>query len=190
MKKFITIVVIGVLLLSTGNAQKGSVLVAGSLALSSNNDNNSLNKTSNFAFNPTIGYQLNDSWTTGLVASIGSYKSETGTTTNLKSNQFVVGPFIRYTKSLSTTFSVYGQLQGLFGSSKRTFPTSESKTSLTSIQLIPAVFINLKNNFGLNFGFGGINYSSSTLDAPGAKSMTGFSIDFGSSFNFGISKNF
>lgn len=80
---------------------------------------------------------------------------------------------------------MYGQLQGVFGTSK----SGSVKTGTsTEIGLFPAAFINLKNGFGLNFNFGGIGFSSSK--PTGGEASTGFDVNFGKTANIGITKNF
>jgi hypothetical protein len=171
----------------TVNAQKGTLLVGGNVGISSAkypstpNDN----KSTSFVFNPTVGYQFNDNWTTGILADIASQKTTNSLNVESKSSRFGVGPFIRYTKTLSSVFSVYGQAQSVFGTTK----WNGSKTgTYADVNLFPAVFINVKNGFGLNLDFGGIGFSSNT--PTGGSASTAFNFNFGSTAHVGISKNF
>jgi hypothetical protein len=168
-------------------AQQQSILAAGNIGIAtakspaSPNDN----KQTSFYFNPTIGYQFTNHWTGGIVADLQNSKITNSNNTVNKNSNFGAGPFVRYTKSLTDIFSLFGQLQGTFSTSK----FNGTKTgSYTSVNAFPAVFVHVKNGFGLNFNFGGISYNS--YKPTGASANTGFNVTFGQSANIGISKNF
>ena len=108
---------------------------------------------------------------------------------------------MRYTKKITDLFSVYSNfgINYVYSKSKTESYLNEVLVSSGSGQsngvssyITPAIFINLKNNFGLNFGFGGIYYGNSTSkDDSGFKNKnSGFDINFGQSFYVGVSKNF
>ena len=168
------------------NAQMGSVLVGGNINLSSNKVPSSPNdiKETSLDFNPTIGYQFSNNWTAGLVADIKTIKYTGSANTVSKDNSFGIGPFVRYTKNLSNVFAVYGQLQGVFGSANN----GGSKSTQANVSAFPAIFINVKNGFGLNFTVGGIGYSSTK--PSGERATSSFNLTFGQSVGIGISKNF
>lgn len=171
-------------------AQSGTVILGGDVSYSANKQNAGTfdNKTQNLSLNPYLGYQFNDNWTAGVVAGIGTSKQEQGPN-ETKFNDIDAGPFVRYTQQVSEIFSLYGQLEGRFGSTKSKangVTTGEAKN--TAINLFPAAFINLKNNFGLNFNFGGVSYGSNKPE--GGTKSTGFNINFGRVGAIGISKNF
>lgn len=175
------------------NAQKNTLLVGGNIALTTQKVPTSPDdtKTTTFEFNPTVGYQFNNNWTAGLVAGIGSYKTTEGSF-EVKRTNFDVGPFIRYSQNLSNLFAVYGQLETKFGGRKLTQTTGSttvvSKGSTAEINLFPALFVNFKNSFGLNFNIGGISYNS---DKPkGGTATQSFNFNFGKTVSIGISKNF
>jgi len=44
-----------------------------------------------------------------------------------------------------------------------TYKVGTSKSSLANVNVFPAIFINVKDGFGLNFTVDGIGYSSSSL---------------------------
>ena len=76
MKKVFIILALSIF--SFANAQKGTVLVAGSIGFSSVKQTNS--KYENFNFSPKVGYQFNDNWTVGGEMSI--FRSTKGPTEN------------------------------------------------------------------------------------------------------------
>ncbi|MCP9749358.1 porin family protein [Ferruginibacter sp. HRS2-29] len=173
-------------------AQSGTVLVGGDVDFSSNKVENSDVKSHSISFNPYVGYQFNDNWTAGITAALNSSKNENGINDS-KNNSFAAGPFIRYTKPLSNIFAVYGQLQGVYGGYKSKL-TSGNVTTTTAegntlgVNLFPAVFINLKNSFGLNFNVGGISYNNN--DPKSGPGNNSFNINFGKTVSIGLSKNF
>lgn len=170
-------------------AQEGSVLVYGNAGLSSNKIAND-SKSSSYSILPGIGYQFSENWTAGLSFGVYGSRSEFGTTVN-KNNGFSVGPFVRYTHKISDLFSLFGQADVNYNSSKSTsFGDPSTTVNGFNVGIIPAVQMNVKNGFALNFGFGGIEYGSSKVDAPGANSSNSFNLTFGQQVNFGISKNF
>ncbi len=187
MKKVLFVALVLVSISQLVNAQTGSLLVGGSIDIGSTKQPSTPNNTkiSNFNFSPTVGYQFTDNWTAGLVADIGSSKYTNSANVSTKTNSFDIGPFIRYAKSLSGVFAVYGQLQGAFGSSKT---TGFSSTTTAAVSAFPAIFINVKNGFGLNFNVGGISYNSSKPSGVGSTNV--FDLNFGKEVGIGISKNF
>ncbi|MBC7937772.1 MAG: porin family protein [Rhizobacter sp.] len=171
-------------------AQSGSVLVGGDVSYTNSKSPNPGGdyKANNLSFNPYIGYQFNDNWTAGVVAGVLTSKQEQGPSEQ-KNTSFNAGPFVRYTKTLSDIFTLYGQLEGRFGSGKlKNNGTTLGENTSTAVTLFPAAFINLKNNFGLNFNFGGIGYES--FKPEGGESSNTFGISFGKVATIGISKNF
>ncbi|WP_300603802.1 hypothetical protein [Niabella sp.] len=165
---------------------------------------------------PYVGYQLGEKLTAGATLSIQSSRQEntmdyyTGGSeiitveTMSKNKSLAIGPFIRYTEQLSDIFSVFGQLEGLYldgktnTASQSRYPgmqpqpqpyTSESSSTGVRFRLFPAVFINVKRNFGLNLSFGGIEYQK--YGAKDAKNKPSYlAVNFGKSASIGISKNF
>ncbi|MGK4566037.1 outer membrane beta-barrel protein [Flavobacterium sp. 3HN19-14] len=192
MKKIIFVAMLAIA--GFANAQKGTYLVMGSVGFSTNktDDGANENKSTTFSFAPKVGYQFTDHWTLGLVASYSHNKNETNNvaTNESTSNAYSFGVFGRYTQPLTDIFSVYGDLSTSFNSTKTEYDpgSTEYKANGFGIAFTPAVYVNLKNNFGLNFGFGGINYGHSSID--GGSDSSGFNLDFGNSFTMGVSKNF
>lgn len=174
-------------------AQKGSILVQGNIGYTNQSiPGNAFNPkitTNTLDFNPTVGYQFSNHLTVGLTSDLSTEKASGGGN-SVSDNSFDLGPFIRYTKSLSDIFSVYGQLQGVYGSYKDQITAAPAtlEGNRVNVQVFPAVFINLKNNFGLNLNIGGLSYRT---DLPkGGSSTNTFNVNFGQEVNVGVSKNF
>jgi Outer membrane protein beta-barrel domain len=215
MKKILLIAAIA--FASVASAQKGTILVAGSIGLSSSKGDNTTteNKFNNLNFSPKVGYQFTDHWTLGLDASISSQKSENTTTTSvgpgivvvssneIKTTGFSAGPFARYTMPISETFNFFADMGFGFQSQKETVDNNNGFGTVTSTEnkgdgiyvgITPAIFINVKKSFGLNVSIGGIGYETLNFDSPApgvpGRDTNGFNFSFGQTINIGISKNF
>jgi hypothetical protein len=173
MKKLL--VAVTVLITTIASAQKNSILLGGNVGFSSEKIGDT--KLENFEFSPKVGYQFADNWTAGVEGSIINVKAFGPDTERYK-----IGGFVRYTVPLSDIFSVFGDLG-----------TGYQNTSLNNakgmyVNLTPALFINMKRGFGLNFSIGGINYDN--LDGKNDARQERFGFDFGKTLKIGISKNF
>lgn len=179
MKKFILSAITCIWTL-TVHAQRNSILVYGHLGISSSKSAADV-KTNSFSFSPAAGYQWDDHWTGGVNLKTEQWK--TGTP-QVKSTAFGVGPFVRYAHPLSDIFAVYGQLNANYLSGK----TAGVKMNGAEVTLFPAIGVNLKNGFALNFNFGSLGFSSAKV--KGEEKSHSFGLNFGSGAGFGISKNF
>jgi len=144
-------------------------------------------------FDPGVGYQFNEHWTLGLVGGYGtdsSFKADGGKRLSYK--HYSIGVFGRYTQPLGKIFSLYGQLEARYQNMHASFDGEKvdgSDVNGFMIGFTPAVAINVCHGFALNFGFGGLGFSS--MKADGAdNSSTNFGLTFGHQMNIGISKNF
>ncbi|MFT3795154.1 outer membrane beta-barrel protein [Flavobacterium sp.] len=190
---------------SFASAQKGTILVAGNIGFSTDKDEvgTSETKTNEFNFTPKVGYQFTDNWTLGLSGNVGMDKTETTTdagltrvTSETKDTNFAVGPFVRYSRNISEIFGFFADLDAGYQSVKSTTDPgtpfsveTENKGNGFYAQITPAIFINVKKNFGLNVSFGGLGFDSISYDNNGGDS-TNFGFNFGRTVNIGISKNF
>ena len=178
MKKTLTAMLLGIVF--TASAQKNSLLVYGNLDVLSNKDAAGM-KSKTFSLSPGVGYQFTDHWTSGINLALGSSKYGSP---QMKTSLFGAGPFIRYAYPLSDIFTVYGQLNTNVISEKN----NGVKSNGFQASLFPAIGVNLKNGFALNFNFGNLGFGSNKV--KGAEAATNFGLSFGSGAGFGISKNF
>jgi opacity protein-like surface antigen len=210
MKKLIlAIIAVGAISSAQAQAQKaGSWLLYGTAGFSSGKTTENTgtpgstdveSKQNSWNLSPGLGYQFNDNWTVGLELGIGGGKSEPGGSTSVtKMSNFHVGPFVRYHWVLSNTFFLYDQLNVDYMSGKTKIETPggvadvESTDKGFGIRMTPAVGINVTKCLALNFGIGGIGYSSVKTDFPGSgeEKNSGFNISFGQQVNIGISAYF
>ncbi|MDI1257609.1 MAG: outer membrane beta-barrel protein [Flavobacterium sp.] len=190
-KKIILIIMLSIA--GYANAQKGTYLVMGTVGFNTNKIENGTveSKSTTFSLEPKVGYQFTDHWTLGLAASYSHNTNDnsSGTNNEAKTRVYSAGVFARYTQPLTEMFSVYGDLTTSFNNTKTKYAATGNDYTLNGFGLnfTPAIYMNLKNNFGLNFGFGGLNYGHSSGDGD---TTSGFNVDFGSSFTMGVSKNF
>jgi hypothetical protein len=171
------------LLLAVGSvisvkAQRNTLLVYGNVGFDSQKAGSTT--TNSYNFSPGIGYQWNDQWTGGVNLGVGSSDAGTG-----KSSVFSVGPFVRYTQPLAGIFVIYGQLNANYVSNGGDAP----HFSGFNTALFPAIGVNLKNGFALNFTVGSLSFNSYTFDKAD-NTTNSFHFGFGSGTGFGISKNF
>jgi hypothetical protein len=173
MKKVIFSLLLMVAGLANVWAQRNTLLLYGTVGFDSNKMGNV--STSSYNVSPGVGYQWNDNWTAGLNLAIQGAKSSSTT------SSVAVGPFIRYTQHLAGIFAIYGQFNANF----------LSGTNYSGFQgtLFPAIGVNLKNSFALNFTFGSISFTSQSFDGVEG-TMSNLHVGFGSGATFGISKNF
>ncbi|WP_264535125.1 porin family protein [Flavobacterium sp. N1736] len=174
MKKLL--LAVALLVVTIASAQKGSMLLGGNVGFTSEKIDDL--KTENFEFSPKVGYQFADKWTAGVEGSIMTLK----TTGFEKSEKYTIGGFLRYATPLSELFSVYADL----GAGYQNTSLNNAKGMYAS--LTPALFINMKRGFGLNFSIGGLRYDN--LDGKNDPRQERIGFDFGKTFNIGISKNF
>lgn len=190
MKK--VLVVAALAFFGMANAQKNTLLVGGNVGFSSEKTEFAFGerKMNSFEFAPTLGYQFTDNWTAGLNSKIGTGKVEVTGAPEMKTNEFKIGPFVRYAQPLGGAFAVYGDLGAGYQKMKtETGSVTTSDANGFYIGFTPALFINFKNSFGLNFSIGGVGYSS-LKDSDADIKQNNFDFNFGKTVNIGISKNF
>ena len=196
MKKLLLILVSAVF--SFANAQKGTILVSGNVSYNSqkSGDLASSPQIKNFNFAPKVGYQYNDNWTLGVESSINSYKYGYENSQELNNNRFSLGGFLRYSKPLSEIFTAYADFGGGYQYLKYWNVSGDTSTLSTTkengyyIGITPAIYLNLKKNFGLNFNIGGLRYDTLNNTTNNGTDTKSFNFSFGQAFSVGISKNF
>lgn len=161
-------------------AQSNTLLVYGNVGFDSQKLGSAT--VNNYNFSPGVGYQWNNNWTGGVNLGIAGTSSDPS---SAKTSSLSVGPFIRYTQSLGGIFAIYGQFNANYLSGK----ADVTKYSGFQGTLFPAIGVNLKNSFALNFTFGSLSFTSQKYDGV-SDATSAFHFAFGSGAGFGISKNF
>jgi hypothetical protein len=173
--------------LSTTNAQKNSILLGGNVGYNhtENKFGGDEQKYDTYEWAPVLGYQFADNWAIGATAKFS--KIDQG---DVHENGTSIGGFVRYTRPFNETFAIYADLGAGWQEERiKSNGVELDKADGFYIGFTPALFINFKNNFGLNFSIGGIEYNHLKQKGTNAKS-NGVDVTFGNSFNIGISKNF
>ena len=193
MKKILVMAALAIC--SFANAQKGTILVGGNIGYTSDKTEYQFSeeKTNTFSFSPKVGYQFNDNWTVGGEFTVASSNQDNGIE-EVKNNAFKIGAFVRYSVPLNQTFSVFADMGAGFQNFKNKEygpgnAYSKSKADGMYVGVTPALFINMKNGFGLNFNIGGLGYETLSFDNNGAD-YSRFFFNFGKEVGIGISKNF
>ena len=181
-------IVLGVLFVSgfafASRAQKGSILVYGTMGIRSEKQPND-DKTTVFSVYPGVGYQFCKNWTAGISGGYGQQKFTPETGSESKTDIYRAGGFARYTYTFNTIFSLYGQGDVYYHGKKE----QDVKSNGVGIALTPTIGINVFNNFALNISFGDISYESIKVKNADNGTHT-FDADFGNEIKIGVSKNF
>ena len=186
-------------LFSIVNAQKRTVLVAGSVGYDniklSNSTTDYKNNTLNLSLK--IGYQFSNNLTFGIESTISNTNSEMkgkvaeATSSDSKGSGLNIGPFLRYSKSLGGIFFAYSDLGLGIISEKNTYSDSPDFPNKGIYAYItPALAINIKKGFCLNFSLGGLGYKSTKDGQVEVETRHTFYFNFGQQPTIGISKNF
>ena len=180
MKKLLFLLLIIFSCISIVQAQKKSILVTGS-AYFSQQRYEMAGKTINWNINPGIGYGISKDLTLGINLGYG----QSTQSYNPQTSNFSIRPFLRYTRPLSSIFSIYGEVE----SGLRHYTGGNVRDQNEFVfSFTPAIEMNLKNNFALNFSIGGLNYTRGKTPGSSTYSMVDF--NFGSGASIGISKRF
>ncbi|MFV0529907.1 MAG: outer membrane beta-barrel protein [Flavobacteriales bacterium] len=183
-------IILSAALIATGifaTAQKNTILVAGEVGYSNTKTDwsGTSTSTSTLTANPKIGYQFSDRMTVGAEWKYTESDSDVATFSHSQK----IGGFLRYAVPLSNTFAAYADL----GAGYQYTGVGATSGKGFYADLVPALFINVKNGFGLNFNIGGIGYSKLNHTTKGSTvdyDTNDFNFSFGKSIGFGISKNF
>lgn len=125
-------------------------------------------KTSNFSFNPGIGYMINEHMAVGVeVRGTGTRVMHTSNVPGVKDQtdrgfDLTVGPFFRYTMPINKTFFTYTHLSVGYkmGTFKYEAPMQDFTDEYNGFgaQLYPAIGANVTPRMALAFSIGGISY--------------------------------
>ncbi|TWP29602.1 hypothetical protein ETU08_07080 [Apibacter muscae] len=214
MKKIILVAFTIVSVLSV-HAQKGSIMLGTDLGYSRVDGFDDVS-TNTFSFSPAIAYEVANNFYLGIKSDL-SYSESSEKFYDIngdlafkdKLNNYTtkIGGFIRYYHPFSETFGIYGDLgagyiQGRQNSTVRDYSTASTYSDDLGrqrqygyyIDFTPALFINFKNNFGLNVSFGGVEWSDTKTNvAADYKNYTtskDFDFTFGKAIKVGVMKKF
>jgi hypothetical protein len=180
------------------NAQLNSVLLFGNFGggmTTQNNPGGSKDVRNSFNIMPGVGYQLCPHWTIGVEGSFnyrGDNITTSGVTDKTNTTGYGGGVFARFTQPINPMLYFYTQGDATYTTSSEYAGgkmISGSTTNGMGLNITPAIGINIRNGYGLNFSFGSIGYNYS--NTPSSKTTTsGVTYNFGQQFSIGVSKNF
>ncbi len=173
----------------------------------------------NWEVSPGVGFNITDNLTLGIdfnytgskttydrkALSFSPYAED-----QVKTFDYGVGPFVRYTQPLGEHFFVYGQAQAHYLRGRVTTRTVTAQVGGNSFvrddnykgvdaSFMPALGVMVTRSLGLSFGFGGVGYAYtkydySTQGLPAGSESTAknndFFVTFGNQFNVGVQKYF
>jgi hypothetical protein len=171
-------------------AQPNSVLVYGELGIGSSK-NNTDDKSFMFNFNPGVGYQFNRNWTLGLAGGFETYRDRASTATDWNFQNFYrAGVFVRHTMPINKIFFYFTHLESGYLGSAQGITSSNTTTNGNGFyaRLTPSVGVMVSHGFALNFGFGGVGYTTYKLVGD-TKSHSSFDLTWGTQFNLMVTKN-
>tara|TARA_Y100001934_G_C12263047_1_gene731004 strand:+ start:352 stop:996 length:645 start_codon:yes stop_codon:yes gene_type:complete len=124
-------------------------------------------KISSLQLSPRIGYFVFDHFATGINFSYNYTKSKIPDLSTTKTNQYLIGPFIRYYYPFEK-FWLFTEIDCAFGGSKTSFHVinyedQEYNSTLFNYQLALGIAMPLHEKISLDLGF---SYSSITSNEP------------------------
>ncbi|QNR23110.1 outer membrane beta-barrel protein [Croceimicrobium hydrocarbonivorans] len=153
----------------SGGAQTNSISFTTYTVRYSNPDQDlsDQDKLSSFHISPRIGYFIFDHFATGINFSYYYAKSEVPDWSTTKTNQYLVGPFVRYYYPFEK-FWLFSEIDCAFGGTKTSFQVinyneQEYNSTLFKYQFALGIAMPLHEKISLDLGF---SYSSSTADEP------------------------
>ena len=170
--------------LTTVHAQKGSLMLYGSLTYKDNN-----NTGSTFAANPIgVGYFFNDHVVAGMNFAFDQEKNTAG---NLTDSKHEIGPFYSDSWNIGDHFAIIAQVDAhyVWGNTLMNTPGSYSYDGYLG-RIYPIVAVFLGHGWALKAKFCELSYENTTRnDANKTSNKTFVAGINGSTFGLGVSKN-
>lgn len=184
MKKYIVVAVLAFFAINSAQAQvaQGRVMVGGNVGFGQNSGNN--NSSTNFSFNPSLGYFITDNIALGaglIMTSTSNTTTVINTTTRNTTNTIGLAPFARYYGEIVEKFY-------WFGNAGISYSSFSNKTTVTLNNTSTTTTNPNTNQFRFNLGGGLAFFPSEKFQLELAYNVLSFqSFDNGSSsFNFGL----
>ncbi|MBS1630505.1 MAG: outer membrane beta-barrel protein [Bacteroidetes bacterium] len=174
--------------------------------------------TQNWEVSPGIGFNISDYLTVGIDFNYTGSKTtydlrnapmnSAGYEDQVKTFDYAIGPFVRFTQPFGKRFFGFGQLEAHYLHGQQSTRTVQTNNSFTrddkykgvDVSYMPGVGVYVAHNMALTFGIGGISYnyqkydySTQLLATPGSEhtgKASSFDVTFGRQFNIGIQKTF
>lgn len=185
MKK-ILFVIAAVASCMTANAQ---FWVSGSVGVSNSSSYNSDDTRTNWNFNPSVGYALDDALEVGLGLGIGgsSYADD-------KSFDFSISPFLRYTFLSDGDFSMFLQGNLFLDHQKQKYVIAGDETvdkdTEYGISIRPGIKYTLTDKFAIVATLGGLYFNHTKEPDPSVGPKNNIGLDINTGLDFGLVYSF
>lgn len=184
MKKFL-MTVVAVAMATVASAQ---VYVGGSAGFVGVSHDGTTN--TNFTILPEIGYNLDDNLAVGIVVGYAQTKTSkevTDAEVSVKTKQFQVSPYLRYTALKLKNVNVFVDAGLDYVHSDE----AGAKNNTFGVGVKPGVAINLNDKLSFVSHFGWLGFQTSKDDYDGAKAVNTYGLDLdGRNLTFGLYYNF
>ncbi|HNP33300.1 MAG TPA: outer membrane beta-barrel protein [Flavobacterium sp.] len=133
-------------------------------------------KSTNLSVIPIVGTFVTPSVAVGAGVGVMNIKSETGSTTNAKTNLFVVEPLVRKYWNIAGNFYFFGQIASPIITGKE--KESDTKVSQFGLSASGGMDFFVTKHFSVEFSYDLANFTSTTIDpSSGDKTtITNFSL--------------
>ncbi len=163
---------------NTAGFSKGDVFISGAAGFNSTKTGDV--KGSTFNITPRVGFFASDNIAIGLKAGYTSQSQDNAFFNGVELvdseiNTFEIGAFGRYYATPSSKFSVFGELDAAYTSSK-VDTGADVTTNGFAIGVSPGVSYFLSSNFAIEAAWGALQYATSKPDVDGAENTNNFEI--------------
>ena len=161
------------------------------------------NKTTSFGIAPEVGFKLADNMAVGVAVGFNMSNNEPSATTKVKTNNFSIAPYFRYTALSWGNLSLFADAKVTVSTGKTTNEvttagvtvSSDDKVNSFSVAIVPGISYQLNDqiNFVATLGNGLGYFQTKTEPAGGARTITdkNFGLDLNTlGLSFGMYYNF
>lgn len=155
---------------------QGKIQLGGTVGISTQKTGD--NETSYFNVLPRAGLFVSENTSVGIVTGYSTLKRDVFSVADariveMKTNQFVVGAYSRFHKSLADNFYIYLQPSATYATGKsKTDGTETSTSDNITLQVSPGLAYFLSNRFSIEMNIGNLTYSNTNRDAQGVEETT------------------
>lgn len=157
-----------------GNAgfAKGDLFISGAVGIGSTKTGDE--KTTGFEIEPKLGYFVTEKIAVGGKLGYASLKAENAFGDTEDSNTFTIGAFGRYYFTPASQFSLFGQLGVDYSSVDDKLADNKANEIGAGLGLGLSYFVS--NNFAIEAGWAGLQYTSNDNGGDGAEKTNSFGL--------------
>ncbi len=188
MKKLLMIAAFaGTAFTSSAQFAKGDMFASGSVGYSSLTDNNNDTKQTSFSFSPSVGYFITNNLSLEGELLFGQETFEEVNLKTINDNSMGFGIASRYYFTPANKFSFFGRLGAAYVTIND--KVNKFKTNAFVVGVSPAISYFVSDKFAMQATIGSINYSTTSFDVSGSKSVNGLDLNFNLS-NIAVGLNY